>query len=220
MIDFIINNWEEALILSAEHLYIVLIATSIAILIAVPLGIFLSIKDDYAEVVLNMANIVMTIPSIALFGIMLPFLSVFGVGLGTVPVVIALILYDQLPILRNTYTAIKNVDKSVREAARGMGLSKLQILKEIELPLAIPVIIAGIRVAVVMNIGIVTIAVYVGAGGLGKYIQRGIDQVYREQIMAGAFLVALLAILIEVILYFIEYLAKPAYLKGAEDEEN
>ncbi|MFP4661262.1 MAG: ABC transporter permease [Halanaerobiales bacterium] len=218
MINFIISNWQQTVMLMTEHLYIVSIATVIAIVIAVPLGIFLTIKENYAEIILNMANIVMTIPSIALFGIMLPLLSVFGVGLGTVPVIIALILYDQLPIIRNTYTAIRDIDQSVIEAARGMGLSEYRILKEIKIPIALPVIIAGIRVATVMNIGIVTIAVYVGAGGLGKFIQRGIDQVYDEQLMAGALLVAMLAIVIEGILYLLEYIVTPAYLRGADNE--
>ncbi|MFP4016129.1 MAG: ABC transporter permease [Halanaerobiales bacterium] len=218
MIDFIINNWQRALVLTAEHLYIVFIATTIAIAIAVPLGIFLTVKEKYAEIVLNLANIVMTIPSIALFGLMLPVLSVFGVGLGIVPVIIALILYDQLPIIRNTYTAIRDIDQSIIDAARGMGLSEYRILKEIKIPIVMPVIIAGIRVAAVMNIGIVTIAVYVGAGGLGKFIQRGIDQVYDEQIMAGAILVALLAVVIEGILYLLEYILTPPHLRGAENE--
>ncbi len=219
MINFIINNWQKALVLTGEHLYIVFIATVLAILIAVPIGIFLSIKEKYAEIVLNMANIIMTIPSIALFGITLPVLAIFGVGLGTIPVIIALILYDQLPIIRNTYTAIKNIEPSIIDAAQGMGLSELRILREIELPLAMPVIIAGIRVATVMNIGIVTIAVYVGAGGLGEFIQRGIDQVYEEQIIAGALLVAILAIFIEGLLYLLEYLVTPAHMRGVENDQ-
>ena len=219
MWEFIINNWQKALVLTGEHLYIVFIATTIAILIGVPLGIFITIKDEYSEIIMNLANIIMTIPSIALFGIMLPLLSVFNVGLGVVPVVISLILYNQLPIIRNTYTGIKNVDRSIIDSARGLGLSPLQILWEVQLPLALPVIMAGIRVATVMNIGIVTIAVYVGAGGLGKFIQRGIDQVYEEQILAGAILVSLLAILTEAVLYLVEYILTPQALRGDTDEK-
>jgi osmoprotectant transport system permease protein len=127
--------------------------------------------------------------------------------------VAALILYSQLPIIRNTYTAIKNIDPAVVDAARGMGLSTRMRLIEIEIPLALPVIIAGLRIAVVMNIGIVTLAVYVGAGGLGEFIQRGIQQVYEEQIMAGALLVALLAIVVEGLLYGLEYLVTPAGIR-------
>jgi osmoprotectant transport system permease protein len=124
-----------------------------------------------------------------------------------------LILYSQLPIIRNTYTAIQNIDPAVVDAAKGIGLSPWQRLIELELPLALPVIIAGLRIAIVMNIGIVTIAVYVGAGGLGKFIQRGIDQVYEEQILVGALLVALLAIVIEALLYGLEYLVTPEGLR-------
>jgi len=213
MTEFLVNNWQQALVLTGEHLFIVLLATSIAAVIGIPVGILISAKEDLAPVVINIANIIMTIPSIALFGIMLPILSIFNLGLGTTPVVIALILYSQLPIIRNTYTAIQNIDPAVVDAAKGIGLSPWQRLIELELPLALPVIIAGLRIAVVMNIGIVTIAVYVGAGGLGKFIQRGIDQVYEEQILAGALLVALLAIVIEALLYGLEYLVTPEGLR-------
>ena len=218
MIQFLVNNWQQALVLTGEHLFIVLVATGLAAVIGIPMGILISTNEDLAPIVINVANIVMTIPSIALFGIMLPVLSIFNVGLGTVPVVIALILYSQLPIIRNTYTAIKNIDPSVVDSAKGIGLSTWRRLFEVELPLALPVIIAGLRIAIVMNIGIVTIAVYVGAGGLGKFIQRGIDQVYEEQIMAGALLVALLAIAIEGLLYGLEYLVTPAGLR--EERKN
>jgi osmoprotectant transport system permease protein len=213
MIEFLVNNWQQALVLTGEHLFIVLLATSIAAVIGIPLGVLISAKDDLAPLVINIANIIMTIPSIALFGIMLPILSIFNSGLGTTPVVIALILYSQLPIIRNTYTAIQNIDPAVVDAAKGIGLSPWQRLIELELPLALPVIIAGLRIAIVMNIGIVTIAVYVGAGGLGKFIQRGIDQVYEEQILVGALLVALLAIVIEALLYGLEYLVTPEGLR-------
>ena len=219
MIEFLINNWHQALVLTGEHLFIVLVATSLAAAIGIPLGILISTKEDWAPVVINVANIIMTIPSIALFGIMLPLLSIFNAGLGTVPVVIALILYSQLPIIRNTYTAIQNIDPAVVDSAKGIGLSTWRRLIEVELPLALPVIIAGLRIAIVMNIGIVTIAVYVGAGGLGKFIQRGIDQVYEEQIMAGALLVALLAILVEGLLYGVEYLVTPAGLKEGQQHD-
>lgn len=219
MIEFLASNWQKALVLTGEHLFIVLIATGLAAAIGIPLGILISAKDDWAPIVINLANIIMTIPSIALFGIMLPLLSIFNAGLGTVPVVMALILYSQLPIIRNTYTAIKNIDPAVVDAAKGIGLSTWRRLLEVELPLALPVIITGLRIAIVMNIGIVTIAVYVGAGGLGKFIQRGIDQVYEEQIMAGALLVALLAIVVEGLLYGLEYLVTPAGLKEGQQHD-
>lgn len=219
MINFIFNNWEKALFLTGEHLFLVVISSLLAAMIGVSLGILISIKEDLAPVVINLANIIMTIPSIALFGIMLPVLSIFNVGLGKIPVIVALILYSQLPIIRNTHTAIQNIDPAVVEAAKGMGLSAEKRLWEIEIPLALPVIIAGLRIAVVMNIGIVTLAVYVGAGGLGEFIQRGIQQVYEEQIMAGALLVALLAIGVEALLYGLEYLVTPAGVRKEQKHE-
>ena len=219
MIEFLLTNWRKALFLTGEHLFLVLVSSAVAVVIGVSLGILITAKEDLAPVVLNIANIIMTIPSIALFGIMLPLLSVFNLGLGKVPVIVALVLYSQLPIIRNTYTAIKNIDPSIVEAARGMGLSASKRLWEIEIPLALPVIIAGLRIAIVMNIGIVTLAVYVGAGGLGEFIQRGIQQVYKEQILAGALLVSLLAIVVEALLYGVEYLVTPTGVRKEQKHE-
>ena len=139
----------------------------------------------------------MTIPSIALFGLMLPILSLVGQGLGKVPAIIALVLYSQLPIIRNTYAGIQNVPRDLVEAGKGLGMNKWTRLKEVEIPLSIPVIIAGLRTAAVMNIGIAAIAAYIGAGGLGVFIQQGIARVYEEMIIAGAVLVALLAVLVD-----------------------
>jgi len=139
----------------------------------------------------------MTIPSIALFGLMLPILSVVGHGLGKVPAVTALVLYSQLPIIRNTYTAIKNVPPAVVNAGRGMGMSRWHLLAEVEIPLAVPVIVAGLRNAAVMNIGIAAIAAYIGAGGLGVLIQQGIDRGHGDMILSGAILVSLLAIVVD-----------------------
>src|SRR6185369_15237404 len=116
----------------------------------------------------------MTIPSIALFGVMIPVLALIGQGIGYLPAVIALVLYSQLPIIRNTYTAIANVDPALREAARGMGMTPLQRLLHVEIPIALPVIISGVRNAVVLSIAIGAIATYIGAGGLGTFISRGI----------------------------------------------
>jgi len=130
-------------------------------------------------------------------------------GLGKVPAVIALVLYSQLPIIRNTYTAIKNVPPSLVDAGRGMGMGKWKLLRELEIPLATPVIIAGLRTAAVMNIGIAAIATYIGAGGLGVYIQQGIARVYPEMIMSGAILVSLLAIIVDGGMALLERLATP-----------
>ena len=221
MILFLLDNWQQALILTAEHLLLVAAATIIASLIGIPLGIIISDRQNLAPLVLDLANVLITIPSIALFGLMMPVLAVFNMGLGNVPAVAALILYSQLPIIRNTYTGIKEVDPEVVDSARGLGLSFSEQLREVLLLLSLPVIIAGVRIAVVMNIGILTIGVYIGSDGLGHFIQRGIDQAHREQIMAGALLVALLAILVELIFYRLEHWLKPEGLKaGVEDERS
>jgi len=208
-----VDNFDEVMYLSWEHIWIV----GIALLIATPIGIFLGIvitkHEQLASRVLNGANILMTIPSIALFGLMLPVLAIVNMGLGKVPAVIALVLYSQLPIIRNTYTAIKNVPPSLVDAGRGMGMDKWKLLRELEIPLATPVIIAGLRTAAVMNIGIAAIATYIGAGGLGVYIQQGIARVYPEMILSGAILVSLLAIIVDGGMALLERLTTPEGIK-------
>lgn len=212
-LQFMVDNFDEVMFLSWEHIWIV----GIALLIATPIGIFLGIvitkHEKFASRVLNGANILMTIPSIALFGLMLPVLAIVNMGLGKVPAVIALVLYSQLPIIRNTYTAIKNVPPSLVDAGRGMGMDKWKLLRELEIPLATPVIIAGLRTAAVMNIGIAAIATYIGAGGLGVYIQQGIARVYPEMILSGAILVSLLAIIVDGGMALLERLATPEGIK-------
>lgn len=212
-LQFMVDNFDEVMYLSWEHIWIV----GIALLIATPIGIFLGIvitkHEKFASRVLNGANILMTIPSIALFGLMLPVLSIVNMGLGKVPAVIALVLYSQLPIIRNTYTAIKNVPPSLVDAGKGMGMDKWKLLRELEIPLATPVIIAGLRTAAVMNIGIAAIATYIGAGGLGVYIQQGIARVYPEMILSGAILVSLLAIIVDGGMALLERLTTPEGIK-------
>ena len=212
-LQFMVDNFDEVMYLSWEHIWIV----GIALLIATPIGIFLGIvitkHEQLASRVLNGANILMTIPSIALFGLMLPVLAIVNMGLGKVPAVIALVLYSQLPIIRNTYTAIKNVPPSLVDAGRGMGMDKWKLLRELEIPLATPVIIAGLRTAAVMNIGIAAIATYIGAGGLGVYIQQGIARVYPEMILSGAILVSLLAIIVDGGMALLERLTTPEGIK-------
>ena len=210
---FMVDNFEEVLYLSWEHIWIVGIALLIATPIGVVLGIVITKYEQSASRVLNGANILMTIPSIALFGLMLPVLAIVNMGLGKVPAVIALVLYSQLPIIRNTYTAIKNVPPSLVDAGRGMGMGKWKLLRELEIPLATPVIIAGLRTAAVMNIGIAAIATYIGAGGLGVYIQQGIARVYPEIIVSGAILVSLLAIIVDGGMALLERLATPEGIK-------
>jgi osmoprotectant transport system permease protein len=193
-VRFIVANlpliWQR----TVEHVLLVGAAVSIAIVTGVTLGIVITQNKTLADRVLYGAAVIMTIPSIALFGLLIPVLSLIGQGIGYLPALIALILYSQLPIIRNTYTAIMNVDPALREAARGMGMTTLQRLRAVELPIALPVIVNGVRNAVVLNIAIAAIATYIGAGGLGTFISRGISQTDIRQLITGALAVSLLAI--------------------------
>ena len=209
LIQFFRDNTDKVLELTYEHLWIVAVAVCLATLIGVSVGVAITRNERIANRVINAANVLMTIPSIALFGIMLPILSLVGHGLGKVPAVTALVLYSQLPIIRNTYTAIKNVPPELIEAGKGLGMSNVRRLREVEIPLAVPVIVAGLRTAAVMNIGIAAIAAYIGSGGLGEFIQQGISRVYNEMIIAGALLVSLLAIFVDVAMALVEKAVTP-----------
>jgi osmoprotectant transport system permease protein len=191
---FIVHNLPAIGERTMEHIAIVGVAVGIAILTGVPIGIAISQSRRAADTVLYLGSIVMTIPSIALFGILIPVLSKIGQGIGYLPAVIAAMLYAELPIIRNTYTAIRNVDPALRSAAIGMGMSTSQRLARVELPIALPLIIAGARIAVVINIGVTAIAAYIGAGGLGTFISRGISQTDVRQLVTGALALGLLAI--------------------------
>ncbi|MCO7514163.1 ABC transporter permease [Pseudomonas guariconensis] len=193
-LSFILSNSGLVAQLLGQHLFIVFVAVGLAILTGVPVGIFISQHPRASRWVLSFAAMLMTIPSAALFGLMIPVLSLIGQGIGVVPAIIALFLYSQLPIIRNTHTAISNVDPALREAARGMGMSSWQRLWKVELPLATPLIMAGVRVATVINIGIAAIAAYIGAGGLGSLIVRGISQTDTRQLLAGAILISIIAV--------------------------
>ena len=193
-LTFILHNLPAIGERTLEHLSIVSVAVGFAIVTGVPLGLAITQSQRVADTVLYLGSIVMTIPSIALFGVLIPILSKIGQGIGWLPAVIAAMLYAQLPIIRNTYTAIRNVDPALRSAAIGMGMSAPQCLARVEIPIALPVIIAGVRVAVVINIGVTAIAAYIGAGGLGTFISRGISQSDIRQLITGALALGLLAI--------------------------
>lgn len=210
---FIYNNMGVILNLGAEHISIVAVAVGFGILTGVPIGIAITQSRKAADTVLYIASIIVTVPSIALFGLMIPLLSLIGHGIGWLPAVIAILLYSQLPIIRNTYTAITNVDPALRESARGMGMTPLQRLLRVEIPLSIPVIMAGVRTAVVMNIGVAAIAAYIGAGGLGVLISRGISQTDPRQLIAGALAVSVLAIIADYGLLFLQKWLTPVGLQ-------
>lgn len=209
LLNFIADNASLILTLTLEHISLVALAVGIAILTGVPIGIAITQNESVARIVLYIASIIITIPSIALFGLMIPLLSTFGHGIGYVPAVITVLLYSQLPIIRNTYTAIHNVDPALREAARGIGMTPTQRLSMVEIPLAIPVIMAGVRTAVVMNIGVMAIAAYIGAGGLGVLISRGISQSDPRQLIAGAVAVSVLAIIADYALMKLQKMLTP-----------
>ncbi len=213
-ISFIFDNLDVILSLTVEHIAIVGVAVGLAILTGVPIGVAITQSQRAAEIVLYIASIVITIPSIALFGLMIPVLSLIGQGIGYLPAVIAVLLYSQLPIIRNTYTAITNVDPALREAARGMGMTPLQRLRRVEIPLAVPVIMAGVRTAVVMNIGVTAIAAYIGAGGLGVLISRGISQTDPRQLIAGALAVSILAIVADYALMYLQSRMTPSGVRS------
>ncbi len=190
---FFVNNFDEVATLTGQHLWMVLVAITIASVIGIPAGVLITRKPALEKGVLGFANVVQMIPSLALFGFLIPVPLVGGIGSSTA--IVALILFALLPIIRSTYAGIKGVDPSVREAGRGMGMTDLQLLWQVELPLALGVILAGIRVAAITSVGIATIAAAIGAGGLGVYIFRGVAGVNTTLILAGSIPAALLALL-------------------------
>ncbi|MEH2386971.1 MAG: ABC transporter permease [Nostoc sp.] len=199
---FLVKYAPEILQHTLEHLFLVGIAIGIAILIGIPLGILITRKTYLRQPILGIANILQTIPSLALFGLLIP-VPIIG-GIGAVPAIFALIVYSLLPIIRNTYTGIAGVDPAIREAGRGMGMTDRQLLLQVEIPLAMGVILAGVRVATVIAIGIATIAAAIGAGGLGVFIFRGISVVNDQLILAGAVPAAAIALLADFAIGWLE----------------
>ena len=193
---------DEGLPLLGEHLVLVLSAILIASAIAIPLGIGVASKPRLRGLALGIANIGQTIPSLALFGFLIPIPFIGGIGRHTA--ILALVIYALLPILRNTVTGILGVDPAVRDSAVAMGMTRSQILRMVELPLAAPTIVSGLRIATVTTVGTATIAAAIGAGGLGVFIFRGIASVDKLQILAGALPAALLALGADAALGYVE----------------
>ncbi len=201
-VEFLLSNGQEAFELVLEHLFLVAVSTGIAILIGVPLGIALPRHRALRQWVLGAANVIQTVPSLALFGFLIPVPLIGGIGGRTA--IVALALYALLPIIRNTYVGIAGVDRAVIEAARGMGMTSRQMLWQVQIPLSMGVILAGIRVATVISVGVATIAAAIGAGGLGTYIFRGVAMVDNQVILAGAIPAAVLAVLADLSLGWAE----------------
>jgi len=205
---FFADNLHEILVELVTHIRIVSIALVVAIAVGVPVGVYITRNPGMASIVLYTSSILITIPSIAMFGFMMPILSsidnawdaVNGIGIGAVPAVVALSLYSLLPIIRNTYIALKSVDPATLEAGTGMGMTHFQLLIQLQLPLAAPIIMAGVRIAVVMAIAIAAIAAYIGAGGLGTFVSEGLQMSTNSSVIAGALVMSLLAIISDIVL--------------------
>ncbi|WP_419870396.1 ABC transporter permease/substrate-binding protein [Chryseobacterium sp. CT-SW4] len=197
--QFVIEQQEKLFVQVVQHLGLTFLSLVLAIIIGIPLGILIARKRKISGVVLGSAGILQTIPSIALLGFMIPVL-----GIGARPAIIALLIYALLPVIRNTYTGITGVDPTVVEAAKALGMNKRQLLLKVELPLAMPVIIAGIRTAAVINVGVATLASFVAAGGLGEFIFGGISLNNTNMILAGAIPAALLAVVLDQLIALIQ----------------
>ena len=207
VLQFVIQNHNQVLESTLQHLWMVVASTLLAVLIGIPLGILITRRPGWNKPVLGGANIIQTIPSLALFGFLLP---LPWIGARSEPLaILALTLYALLPLIRNTYAGIKGVDPAVVEAGRGMGMTDRQLLLQVQLPLALGVIVAGVRVATVISVGLATIAAFIGAGGLGSLIYRGVSMVNNELILAGAIPAAMLALLADVTLGWLERRLSP-----------
>jgi len=204
---FVAQNKLEIADLTLEHLWMVLLSTVFAVAVGIPLGILITRRPALHKPVIATANIIQTIPSLALFGFLLP-APWIGDRAGRLAI-LALTLYSLLPLIRNTYAGIMGVDRAVVEAARGMGLTDSQLLFKVELPLAASVILAGVRVAVVISVGLATIAAAIGAGGLGELIFRGLAMVNNSVILAGAIPAALMALTADTLLGWLEKRLSP-----------
>ncbi|WP_420992808.1 ABC transporter permease [Cupriavidus sp. 30B13] len=209
LMTYLQHSWPTLLRLTGQHLALVGSAVGLAIVAGVPLGILCARFRFLAAPLLTLATVVLTLPSIALFGLMIPVFARFGHALGYVPAVTAVFLYSLLPIMRNTCVALASVDDGIQEAGRGIGMTTWQRMRLVDLPLAVPVILGGVRTAVVMNIGVATIAAIIGAGGLGVLILQAISQSNMSKLAVGAVLVSVLAIVVDACLQWLQRALTP-----------
>ncbi|MFQ6318729.1 glycine betaine/carnitine/choline/choline sulfate ABC transporter permease OpuCB [Bacillus halotolerans] len=212
MMTFLQTNGGELLYKTGEHLYISLIAVVLGIIVAVPLGVLLTRMKKGAGAVIGVVNIVQTLPSLAILAFFIPLL-----GVGKVPAIVALFFYSVLPILRNTYTGIKGVNKNLLESGKGIGMTGWEQIRLVEIPLAIPIIMAGIRTSTIYLIGWATLASFIGGGGLGDYIFIGLNLYQPEYIIGGAVPVTILAIIIDYLLAVTERKVTPKGLQGMKE---
>lgn len=192
--NYITANYQQIGNLLGEHLYLSIISVLIAIIIGIPLGILISREPKLSKTVIGTTNVIQAVPSLALLGFLIPF-----VGIGSAPAIVMVVLYSLLPIVKNTYTGLTNIDADILEAAKGIGLTKSQTMRKVQLPLAFPMIMAGIRISAVTAVGLMTIAAFVGAGGLGYLVFSGVQTVDNHMILAGAIPACILALMIDFI---------------------
>jgi osmoprotectant transport system permease protein len=216
--EYLTNNWDELIKQLLRHLQIIGIAIPISVGMAVPIGVLISYRKSLSKIVIGIAGIAMTIPSLALFGFMVILLAPFNAGIGIPPAVVAIVIYSLLPILRNTVVAVNEVSPGAIEAARGMGMTKTQILLRIRIKMGIPIIMAGVRNAAVMGVSVTTIAYLVGAQGLGYFLFQGLSRSRLGMVLVGAISVGLLGIGTNYGLMHLENLLTPKGLKIARKE--
>ncbi|MEY8846503.1 ABC transporter permease [Bacillus safensis] len=212
IIDFLEKNGGELLTKMWEHLYISLIAVVLGILVAVPLGVVLTRMKRGAGFIIGIVNIFQTLPSLAILAFFIPIL-----GVGKIPAIVALFFYSVLPILRNTYAGVQGVNKNLLESGKGIGMTIWEQIRLVELPLAVPVIMAGVRTSTIYLIGWTTLAAFIGGGGLGDYILIGLQLYQPEFIIAGAIPVTILAVIIDLSLMKLEKKVTPEGLKGLKE---
>lgn len=198
--NYLTSNYNQILSLIGTHLWLSILAVFIAIMIGIPLGILISKEPKLSKPIIGITNIIQAIPSLALLGFLIPF-----IGIGSTPAIVMVVLYSLLPIVKNTYTGLTNIDADILEAAKGIGLTQSQTMKKVQLPLAFPMIMAGIRISAVTAVGLMTIAAFVGAGGLGYLVFSGIQTVDNNMILAGAIPACILALLIDFLVGKLEH---------------
>lgn len=189
---FLTGNYDQIFSLLGQHLYLTVFSVFMAIVIGVPLGILISKSEQLSKPIIGLTNVIQAVPSLALLGFLIPF-----IGIGSTPAIVMVVLYSLLPIVKNTYTGLTNIDADILEAAKGIGLTSGQTMKKVQLPLAFPVIMAGVRISAVTAVGLMTIAAFIGAGGLGYLVFSGISTVDNNMILAGAIPACILALLID-----------------------
>lgn len=206
--SYLANRSDQVMELLLQHLGLTIAAVIVAILVGVPLGILITRKRNLAGPIIGIANVIQAVPSLALLGFLIPVL-----GIGSTPAIVMVFLYSLLPIVKNTYTGLKNINPDMIEASKGMGLTGTQTLKMVQLPLALPVIMAGIRIAAVTAVGLMTIAAFIGAGGLGYLVFTGVQRVDNYMILAGAIPACILALVMDFIIGKIEDAVVPEGIK-------